>query len=243
MLFAQSESGARIEPHPGTKARCPQCGGELLAKCGSIVQWHWAHRAAECDTWSEGESEWHLAWKRQVDPGACEIVIGEHRADIRTNSGVVVELQHSALAPDEIAERELFYGEMVWLFDARTYELSFYPRGARVDFEWHRPRKALRAVKKPMYWDLGHGFVLHVERIGPEPSSLGGQRGAAVLLDAACFASALFSASARPEVHRAASRRANRVVECSRLAQALLRDQPRLGIDEAFHAALQKVPT
>src|SRR5215216_984393 len=128
MLLAQAEDGARIEPKPGVRASCPQCGGEVLAKCGTLVTWHWAHRKVECDTWSEGESDWHLDWKRQVAPAACEVVIGNHRADIHTPSGLVVELQHSAIDPRRIAEREAFYGQLVWLFDARDFELEVYPR-------------------------------------------------------------------------------------------------------------------
>jgi hypothetical protein len=45
--------------------------------------------------------------------------MGPHRADVVTASGGVVELQHSPISPEVIAEREAFYGErMAWIFDA-----------------------------------------------------------------------------------------------------------------------------
>jgi hypothetical protein len=47
------------------------------------------------------------------------------RADIVTASGVVVELQHSPISAETIAEREAFYGRMVWVFDAREWPLEF----------------------------------------------------------------------------------------------------------------------
>lgn len=242
MLLALTPAGTRIEATPGAQAHCPQCGTEVLAKCGSLVAWHWAHRARECDTWSEGESAWHVGWKRTVRADACEVVIGNHRADIRTESGLVIELQHSAIDQQKIAEREAFYQNLIWLFDARAYQLAFYPRAARMDFEWARPHKALLAVRKPMYWDLGWGFVLLVDKLSSE-SPLGGFRGSGVLLDSACFASALCGGSARAELHLAAKARAGRVAACVELAITLLRARPSLGIDEALAAAMREVAT
>ncbi|PZO47927.1 MAG: hypothetical protein DCF15_18445, partial [Phormidesmis priestleyi] len=46
----------------------------------------------------------------------------EHRADVRLDSGLVLELQHSSISAETIAEREQFYGFMVWLFDAQGFK-------------------------------------------------------------------------------------------------------------------------
>ena len=237
MLFASSAQGHRIQPSRGTRAACGQCGGEVLAKCGKLVSWHWAHRVAECDTWGEGESDWHLAWKRAVTTESCEVVMGNHRADIRTAEGVVVELQHSPIEQDMISERERFYGSMRWLFDARAFDLALLPRDARVDFIWQRPRKSLLSVRAPMFWDLGHGFVLCVSKLKPD-SPLGGCAGQGTLLDAACFASQCFGSSAQPEIHTAALSRVQRVHYCLARARRHLLTQPSAGPDEALRSAL-----
>lgn len=240
LLALGGRDGGRIEPSPRAKGRCPQCGAEVLAKCGTLVAWHWAHRSMDCDPWSEGESAWHRDWKLKVEPDAREVVVGEHRADIHTSDGLVVELQHSALDEARIREREAFYQHLVWLFDARSYELAFYPRGAQVAFEWSRPRKSLLSVSSPMYWDLGWGFVLHVETLGLD-SALGGVRGRGVLLDSTCFASSIFGASAQREVHKFAQTSAQRVAACSRLTLNLLEETPSLGLDCAFRQAMKAI--
>lgn len=237
MRFARADDGSRVEPTPSGKARCPQCGDEVLARCGTLVAWHWAHRRRDCDGWAEGETEWHRAWKQQVHDEATEVVLGDHRADIRTQEGVVIELQHSPLDARRIAEREAFYDRLVWLFDARSFALRFYPRGAQVDFAWTRPKKSLFSVRKPLYWDLGHGFVLHVESLHRD-ALVGGARGRGILLDAACFASSLFGAVAHADVHATARRRARRVLDCVLRAQSILRTEPQLGMDEAFRTAI-----
>lgn len=51
--------------------------------------------------------------------------MGPHRADVVTASGGVVELQHSAISPEVITEREEFYGErMAWIFDATKADIT-----------------------------------------------------------------------------------------------------------------------
>jgi len=123
MLFAQDGDGKRIKAMPAASAVCPLCFTEMIPKCGEIKVWHWAHRRKDCDGWSDGETEWHLFWKSLMPPENVEVIIErdgiKHRADIVTRSGMVVELQHSSMSVDEIAEREQFYGNMAWLFDVR----------------------------------------------------------------------------------------------------------------------------
>lgn len=131
MIYAASEQGLKVKAEPGGTARCPCCGGDVLAKCGSIKVWHWAHvSGSDCDPWSEGETEWHLSWKAEVVPEAQEVTMKPHRADIVGNRGVVVELQHSPISVEEIAERERFYRRMMWVFDASGFRknLKFHAR-------------------------------------------------------------------------------------------------------------------
>lgn len=168
-------NGARVSAVPGANAACPSCGGDLVPKCGRIVAWHWAHKAKDCDAWSEGESAWHLGWKMLAPHERCEVVRGPHRADIVGLGGGVVELQHSAISVDEILERERFYGKMVWLFDASEFRknLSLRARGDFISFRWRWPRKSLLAVTKPLFFDFGDGHLLEVRKLG-EYVPLGG---------------------------------------------------------------------
>lgn len=173
MLYATTDAGEREPATPGARGTCPLCRDAVQAKCGKIVVWHWAHLARDdCDPWSESETTWHRDWQEWVPPDQREIVIGRHRADIVTASGIVVELQHSSLPVDEIRAREDHYGRMIWLFDAREpYEydrLDIRRKRGYATFRWKHPRKSLAACRKPVYLDLGYGLVLHLKRIYPE---------------------------------------------------------------------------
>jgi competence CoiA-like predicted nuclease len=168
MIFAKDESGERIEPWPGAKAECPTCGEEVIAKCGSTNRWHWSHRGdTNCDPWSEHEGPWHLAWKDYFAPSEREIVIGPHRADVRTKAGRVIELQHSPISAEEIREREEFYGRgMVWVIDASVFwenvNFVFYPSNWE-KFQWRWPRKCWTAAIRPLYFDAGGDRLFRVQ--------------------------------------------------------------------------------
>jgi hypothetical protein len=120
MKFAVVE-GKRQEAQPDLSGKCPDCDGALVAKCGQVRVWHWAHwRTRDCDRWSEPETEWHRAWKNHFPENWQEISRpsenGEmHRADVKTENGVVLEFQHSPLPRAERESRENFYRKMVWV--------------------------------------------------------------------------------------------------------------------------------
>ncbi|MBN8609165.1 MAG: hypothetical protein J0L92_01170 [Deltaproteobacteria bacterium] len=113
--------GSRVEATPGGRAACPGCAEPVVAKCGELVTWHWAHASGrtDCDPWWEPETPWHREWKSHAPLERQEVVRGSHRADVVLPDGYVIELQHSPISPEEIREREAFYGRMAWLFDAR----------------------------------------------------------------------------------------------------------------------------
>ncbi len=151
--------GRRTEATPGETGACPGCEGDVVAKCGEINSWHWAHtQRFDCDRWSEGETEWHLAWKRRFPRQWREVVMDGHRADIKSPQGVI-ELQSSSISTAEIASRENFYGEMVWLLDARSFHLNVRDRGSHVTFRWKHPRKTWWTAGKQMYFDLGERLI------------------------------------------------------------------------------------
>ena len=129
--------GVRSEAQRGLRGICECCESEMIAKCGNRRIKHWAHKSkVRCDPWREGETDWHKMWKNLFCPDWQEIVhkdpaTGEkHIADIKTDKGFVIELQHSPIKPDEIKSREGFYKNMVWVVDG-THLKNDYPRFSR----------------------------------------------------------------------------------------------------------------
>ena len=125
-------NGVRTAPVPKLRGTCCACSGQMVAKCGSRVIWHWAHTPSQaCDPWWENETEWHREWKSHFPEDWREVVqfdpdTGEkHVADVRTASGLVIELQHSAMPPEEMRSREAFYQRMLWIVNARSFAERF----------------------------------------------------------------------------------------------------------------------
>jgi competence protein CoiA len=160
VLYANVD-GEKREAEPGMHGKCPGCGAEVLAKCGEINIWHWSHLAGpDCDPWFEGESQWHLSWKKLIDRGRCEVVMGCHRADIVSPDGWVIELQHSSLSPEVVRERENFYGDMAWIIDCSEFEkrMRFRDKGDYHTFYYTHPRKWMMSITKPLYFDVSRGL-------------------------------------------------------------------------------------
>jgi hypothetical protein len=154
--------GQKRCPFPKGRGTCPSCGGILIAKCGRIKAHHWAHdKRKDCDAWSEPIGPWHLWWQNLVRPEFAEVVRTPHRADIVGNGGLVVELQHSAILAEDIAAREAFYGDMVWLFNA-AHRFAYAKSGKRAFFSLGRNRH-LELCTKPVFLDFGFDLV-EVER-------------------------------------------------------------------------------
>lgn len=159
MMYATAEDGRRVQAAKGLAAACPCCQSEVIAKCGSVVVHHWAHKSLkDCDSWSEGETEWHRAWKERFPEECREVVMGCHRADVRLpdRDGVVrvIEFQHSPISVEEAAEREAFYGPgLVWVFDERQ---SMIKRGDYAVWKRKkRPRACLTGTSRETFLDLG----------------------------------------------------------------------------------------
>lgn len=123
--------GIRREATTGGRGLCPTCGAAMIAKCGPRILHHWAHAGRrDCDPWWENETEWHRTWKN-LFPAECREIShvaadGEiHRADIKTPTGIVIEVQHSAMTDAERRSREDFYGNLVWVIDGRGFRDNF----------------------------------------------------------------------------------------------------------------------
>jgi hypothetical protein len=124
MKFALVD-GQRREAQPGLSGECPGCKGPVVAKCGEVRVWHWAHRGRRfCDSWWEHETEWHRAWKTEFPVEWQEkwhwAEDGEpHIADVKTDAGWVIEFQHSNIKPEERRAREAFYSKLIWVIDGK----------------------------------------------------------------------------------------------------------------------------
>lgn len=116
-------NGERQEAKPHLSGNCRACGQVMIAKCGEIKIWHWAHKERLlCDRWWENETAWHRAWKDRFPVDWQENVQhaenGErHIADVKTHDGWVIEFQHSHISPDERQSREAFYLSLIWVVD------------------------------------------------------------------------------------------------------------------------------
>lgn len=182
-MMLANVNGSLSTAEPGNAGRCPQCASGVIAKCGRVNAWHWAHRAADCDTWSEPLTKWHADWQSRFPVEWREVVIGNHRADVRLPSGQVIEFQHSALSVDEIGQRERHYGpRMVWVFDAvapyaaqRLTLRRNSNNGRRVyhTFRWRHPRRSLMACQRRVYLDIGEGSLLELRKLHPGPPYYG----------------------------------------------------------------------
>jgi len=175
MKYALVE-GERREAQPGLSGNCRVCGNAVIAKCGPLRVWHWAHRAAfTCDHWWEAETQWHRDWKNRFPKGWQEFIHqaanGEkHVADVKTKSGIVLEIQHSSLRRDERESRETFYQNMIWIvngrrrkrdrsqFDAVLRTAICRDRTLPIFFNHSNESALLRdwvASRVPVYFDFG----------------------------------------------------------------------------------------
>lgn len=121
----------KVEAFSGGRENCPICGAETIAKCGPRMMHHWAHhRLRDCDPWWENETAWHREWKNKF-PLECREIShvaedGEiHRADVKTPTGIVIEIQHSAITDTERVSREEFYQNLVWVIDGTVFKDNF----------------------------------------------------------------------------------------------------------------------
>lgn len=162
------QSNQRLEATPKASGNCLCCGTEVLAVCGTKKVWHWRHKAKlNCDHWWENETQWHRDWKNHFPEEWQEVVHfaedGEkHIADVKTNKGMVIEFQHSAIDRLEVESRCDFYKHMIWIVDVsknkrlREALPPFSDTWANEQFEYSRNRDDnWGSLKVPVFFDLG----------------------------------------------------------------------------------------
>lgn len=131
------KNNEKVMAQPKQKAICPLCNNEVISKCGDIKIWHWAHISSiECDSFKEPETKWHIDWKNNFPQEMQEIIIGEHRADIKTKDGLIIEFQNSQISPKKIIERENFYKNMVWILNGKTLGKNIIYFKKKFEWKW-----------------------------------------------------------------------------------------------------------
>ena len=174
MQIALNSTGQRIVAAKGLTAMCPCCRTRVVAKCGEIKIWHWAHESLkDCDAWSEGETRWHAGWKSKWPEVQREVVLtSAHRADVLTKDGHVIEFQSRMLSPEEFRERETFYGSrsrgLVWVIKANgSYEndrLQIVDKHTHANFRWRWEPKSLLSCQAPVFLHFSTGQLLEIAR-------------------------------------------------------------------------------
>ena len=144
MLTARDSNGKRIPVFnkDGTKNHegfCPCCGKSLNARAGEIRRPHWAHTSVErCDEWWENEEEWHYEWRKLIDitEHSCEVDIENvlekdnvrHFYDARINNRLSIILRRGKLSEDQIQQYESFFGDMLWIVEAKKSNITRFHR-------------------------------------------------------------------------------------------------------------------
>lgn len=127
MQNALNDQGFKIKAYPSGRAICQGCGSILIAKCGEMNIWHWAHEnGADCDSWHyEPKTEWHIKWQNYFNESEREVSIVKnnqhHIADIFNKNEIVIEIQNSPISTYDIKEREKFYDKMIWIINSKEF--------------------------------------------------------------------------------------------------------------------------
>lgn len=75
-----------------------------------------------------GETQWHRDWKKAFPISFREVRFWDeyagqqHRADIYTPCGTVIEFQNSPICIEELESREAFYPKLVWVLNGKKFK-------------------------------------------------------------------------------------------------------------------------
>lgn len=127
MRFALDKDNNKIEvSSSGQRALCACCESEVIGRYGKIRPPHWYHKSLlDCDSWYEPITPWHVNWQDRFSEELQEVGLKEsdgtiHRADVRLENGLVIEVQNSPIEIEEIKQRERFYnqsGKLIWILN------------------------------------------------------------------------------------------------------------------------------
>lgn len=178
MIYAYF-NGLKIEPKPGLVGYCPECNEEVIAKCGQINIWHWAHRSNSNCPMSDGETEWHLSWKKKFFPEDVEVKLGNRRADIYFDNKIL-EIQNSSITPEETKQRHIDYfpyGSIYWIFNGYDFADNFNHRLTKKRtgefFYWKWPRKSILSSVGRKFIDFHNGDLFEIIKVYTDNKGFG----------------------------------------------------------------------
>lgn len=169
MTIGIDQHQKRVSPLPGATAFCQICQEPVIAKCGEIYTWHWAHKTdRDCDPWKEHETEWHRKWKSRFPFEWQEVAMSDeygerHAADVKTDQGLVIEFQNSSISPSTIRIRKEFYGNMIWVINAESFKDNF-----RLGSVVKRKVRELEAEEQDPYVPIEEEFKEKLEELSKQ---------------------------------------------------------------------------
>ena len=119
--WAVGEDGkiVRIQDYVEGKVYCLQSHHDMVAARGHINKHHFRHLRAS-DVGPKQLCDWHLEWQSHFKYKEVSFTNPDRRADI-VEGQFVVEIQHSSISQEEVAQRNADYAEhgkqMVWIVD------------------------------------------------------------------------------------------------------------------------------
>lgn len=160
MRLALLDSHRVLAEPRASGATCPHCLTPVIARCGTLRAWHWAHAEGTCDSWLAPDSEWTNEWKSHFPPEWCEAPRGSHLADIALPDRALVLAQLS-LTESQIAEREADFTPMAWVVQAQSTDVELHPDPEGfVRFTWHKPRNNWLCATQPVVLDHNTTILL-----------------------------------------------------------------------------------
>lgn len=169
MLYALNVIEEKIPAVPGATGFCPGCSGALIAKCGSINVWHWAHVQKDCDWDSKPETKWHLEWKQLFPAEWCEVKVNNHRADVQLPNKHVIEFQNSSISPEDIKNRNGNASNgITWVINGELFFENWWienDKKSHQTFGWKWPRKSYIGFG-PFFMDFtDNNLIFHVKKL------------------------------------------------------------------------------
>lgn len=175
MYYAMDFFGRKIPPTKNAKATCPGCGFKVIAKCGYINAWHWAHAQNLSCSFNKQETDWHLFWKSLFNSDFVEVKKGNHVYDVLLPNMDAFEFQNSSIKPEEIISRQNNGVTVNWIVNGMSFSDNFKirKRGKVFDFykrkyintnyetfRWKWPRKTYKYMNMPILFDFGYNAFL-----------------------------------------------------------------------------------
>ncbi len=90
-----------------------------------------------------------------------------HRADVKTPTGIVIEIQHSSMTDAERVSRENFYQNLIWVIDGTVFQYNFDiyhmlpdPKSELAqDLIWSKAKRHMNGANAGMFFRLSEALV------------------------------------------------------------------------------------